>query len=93
MDATAQAIYTLNLPTADKPVIGPDANVVDPHRNTDTTVTITTGTSGASIFYTTDPNNDDKDTWSEWTPGDLVLSAEGSYTIRAFAGGVNDGTP
>ena len=87
VDATAQAIYTLNLPTADKPVIGPDAAEVEPHRNTDTTVTITTGTGGASIYYTTDPDNDDKDSWSEWSPGDLVLSAEGSYTIRAFAGG------
>ncbi|MBD3403835.1 hypothetical protein GF420_13150 [candidate division GN15 bacterium] len=87
VDATAQAIYTLNFPTADKPVIGPDAAEVEPHRNTDATVTITTGTTGASIYYTTDPNNDDRDTWAEWSPGDLVLSAEGSYTIRAFAGG------
>lgn len=82
-DATASATYTIDLPDAIAPVIGPATTV----SNSAITVTITTTTSGATISYTTEAANDDVSTWNTWSPGDLVLEDEGDYTVKAVAGG------
>jgi hypothetical protein len=77
----ASATYTLTLPTAAAPTFSPAAGSYEGNRS----ITLSTTTAGATIYYTTDGS--DPTTSSTVYSSAIALTAPSTTTIKAIAGG------
>jgi hypothetical protein len=77
----ASATYTLTLPTAAAPTFSPAAGSYEGNRS----VTLSTTTAGATIYYTTDGS--DPTTSSTVYSSAIALTAPSTTNIKAIAGG------